>query len=66
VNGREVPITFPAELSACTSKVLSLAVTASAVSNPDLAPIATADSGPALDPPSTRHEATWVAPFQLA
>jgi len=40
--------------------------TAIGVSNPDFGEVVTGESAVALRPPRTRHDRTWVAPFQLA
>ena len=66
VNGCEVPITRPAELSACTSNRVYPCAAGIAVSNPDLGAEASVLVAPALLTPSTRQLASSVAPFQLA
>jgi|SRR5271165_7276046 len=65
-NCPEVPITCPAASNAWTLKLAPLGGTGMAVSNPDLALLATT-AGP-LGPDSARtlNEWTWVSPFQLA
>jgi hypothetical protein len=52
--------------SACTSKYGPLLDTCIVVSNDVLGNCSTGESDPGLALASTRHEATAVAPFQLA
>src|ERR1700677_98475 len=63
---REVPITSPAALSACTATYDSGPGVAIAVSKPSRLAVATGVSCCALGPPRTCQLAVRVSPFQLA
>ena len=65
-NGFEVPMTRPCASRAWTRNVLEPWATGIAVSKADFAAEATRACAPELAPPSTRHDFTSVAPFQLA
>src|SRR5437660_2341123 len=62
----EAPRTRPAESSACAATYAYLCARVAEVSNPSAGIIARAVSDPAWAPASNLHEATSVAPFQLA
>ena len=61
----ELESTAPELVSACTATLDGEPLSGIAVSNPRERRWATVDKLVTLGPPSTRHRATSVAPFQL-